>query len=101
MAEQENTAVVPGIYESFKAGDIDAMLTGMTEDIEDTQLSGSFPKSPECRSRANGRGMTASENSSRVLLRYLCLWVVPGWHFIRTSAKNPVPCGQGSDKRAV
>ena len=34
MAEQENTAVVPGIYESFKAGDIDAMLTGMTEDIE-------------------------------------------------------------------
>ena len=34
MAEQENTAVVRGIYESFKAGDIDTVLTGMTEDIE-------------------------------------------------------------------
>ena len=34
MAEQENTAVVRGMYERFKAGDIDAMLTGMTQDIE-------------------------------------------------------------------
>ncbi len=34
MAEQENSAVVRGLYESFKAGDIDAMLGVMAEDIE-------------------------------------------------------------------
>ena len=34
MAEQENSAVVRGLYESFKAGDIDAMLGTMAEDIE-------------------------------------------------------------------
>ena len=34
MAEQENNAVVRGLYESFKAGDIDAMLGVMAEDIE-------------------------------------------------------------------
>lgn len=34
MAEQENSEVIRSVYESFRAGDIDAMLGSMTEDVE-------------------------------------------------------------------
>ncbi len=34
MAEQDNSTVVQGLYDSFKAGDIDAMLGGMSDTVE-------------------------------------------------------------------
>lgn len=34
MAEQGNIEIVRGLYENFREGDIDAMLGGMTEDVE-------------------------------------------------------------------
>jgi ketosteroid isomerase-like protein len=33
MPEQENTAAVQGLYESFKTGDMDAMIAGMANDV--------------------------------------------------------------------
>lgn len=34
MAEQDNSDVVRRVYESFRAGDIDAMLASMADDVE-------------------------------------------------------------------
>jgi len=34
MSEQDNTAIVKRIYEAFGRGDIEAILTNLTDDVE-------------------------------------------------------------------
>jgi len=44
MSDQENTQVVQGLYDSFNAGDITAVLAALSDDVE--WVLPSIPKSP-------------------------------------------------------